>query len=379
MAKIKITQPKYIIPILILPFLALLNFAFTRFQPEEEVTNLQTTVGINSEIPEPMLGQEEEDGKLEAFKKQLIEKRKFSNTNLIGEELEETAKNEVITPEEQRKIDSLQNLIKERKSAYQQKASKPMRKTVPRTKKRRSPSYTATGLENSKKSEKEEFIEQMRIIDSIQFPEKYSHAKTMEEPLPQEAEIEQKVIQKISLGNNGDSGFWNTVKKNNEEKKIVALLDQGIKVYQGSRVRIRLLQDTFVHDYLLKKGKYIYGEVEGFESHRVEINVNSIVVADSIVPVKITLYDNDGIRGIYVPDSQFRQFVSDLGVSASQSGNTMGGGIGQGQAQGQGRTTQQLYQSVSRSINSATRAVSKALRKNKAFLKYNTQVYLINE
>ncbi|WP_431129985.1 conjugative transposon protein TraM [Flagellimonas flava] len=378
MARIDIKRPKYIIPILILPFLALMNFAFARFKPEVEVTNLQTTAGINSEIPEPMLPNEEEDGKLEAFKKQLIEKRKHSNTNLIGEELEETAKSEVITPEEQRKIDSLQNLIQERKDAYQKKSATKKRQTVPRTKKRRSPSYTTTGLERSKKSEKDEFIEQMRIIDSIQFPEKYASSKPKVDPVLQEEQTEQKVIQRISLGNNDDSGFWNTVKKNNAEKKIVALLDEGVKVYEGSRVRIRLLQDTFVHDYLLKKGKYIYGEVEGFESHRVEINVNSIVVADSIVPVKITLYDNDGIRGIYVPDSQFRQFVSDLGISAAQSGNTMGAGIGQGQ-QGQGRTTEQLYRSVSRSINSATRAVSKALRKNKAFLKYNTQVYLINE
>ncbi|WP_431174364.1 hypothetical protein, partial [Flagellimonas flava] len=77
-------------------------------KPEVEVTNLQTTAGIKSEIPEPMLPNVEEDGKLEAFKKQVIEKRKHSNTNLIGEDLEETALSGVITPEELRKIHTLQ-------------------------------------------------------------------------------------------------------------------------------------------------------------------------------------------------------------------------------------------------------------------------------
>ncbi|WP_431130400.1 hypothetical protein, partial [Flagellimonas flava] len=79
-------------------------------------------------------------------------------------------------------IDSLQNLIQERKDAYQKKSATKKMQTVPRTKKRRSRSYTTTGLERSKKSEKDELIEQMRSIDSIQFPEKYASSKPKVQP-----------------------------------------------------------------------------------------------------------------------------------------------------------------------------------------------------
>ncbi|MDE3744036.1 conjugative transposon protein TraM [Maribacter polysaccharolyticus] len=373
MAKIDIKQPKYILPMIVLPFLILFFFVYRMISPDEMANDdLQTTAGINSEIPNPMLEKKEPKNKLEAFRDELLEKRKYSRTMVIGEELEKKTKNEVISPEEQRKIDSLQKVIAERKTSYRSRQPRTSKtKTKAQQTSRSSPYPRETSKQgNKEKSEKEAFIEQMRIIDSIQNPEKYrtaNHADSIQKEVPK--------IQKISLNPNSDADYFNTVKKNMNETHITALLDEGIKVYDGSRVRIRLLQDTFIEDYLLKKGKHLYGQVSGFKSQRVEVKINSIMVADSIVPVKISLYDNDGIRGIYVPDSQFRDFVSDLGVGATQSSSTMGNNIGQGS----GTTSQQLYRSVSRSINSATKAMAKALKKNKAFLKYNTQVYLINE
>tara|TARA_R110000764_G_scaffold122056_2_gene209651 strand:+ start:1541 stop:2656 length:1116 start_codon:yes stop_codon:yes gene_type:complete len=371
MANINFKQPKFIIPIIILPFLVLINLAFAKFAPNEEVDNLQTTAGINSEIPDPMLDSKKEKNKLEAFRDHLLEKRKHSNTKVVGEELEERTRNEVISPEEQRKIDSLQSVIRERRESYAakrtEKAARNRKRTVTPSGSRKTKTKVET---SSEQSEKDAFIAQMRIIDSIQNPDKYQNFA-----LTKKEEDTKEEVQRISLNQNKDSDYFNTVKRKKDETHIMALLDEGVKVYDGSRVRIRLLQDIFINDYLLKKGKYVYGQVSGFESQRVKITINSIMMADSIVPVKISLYDNDGIKGLYVPDSQFRAFVSDLGVNAARSGGTMGNSMGQGEE----RTTQQLYRSVSNSINSATRAISKALKKNKAFLKYNTQVYLINE
>tara|TARA_R110000744_G_scaffold237369_4_gene354833 strand:+ start:37455 stop:38573 length:1119 start_codon:yes stop_codon:yes gene_type:complete len=372
MAKIDFKQPKYILPLIVLPFLAAINFAFSKFVPKDEGKAMTVTAGINSEIPEPMLENKKEKSKLEAFRDDLLEKRKHSNTRVVGEEEDQKVISEVISPEEQRKIDSLQAVIKKRRASYdvrnkeravnrKTKISRPSRKTTT------APKVSAKDLQQA---EKDAFIEQMRIIDSIQNPEKYlamNKANTEINAKPN--------VQKLSLNRSDNNGYFNTVKKNNEDTQIMALLDEGMKVYDGSRVRIRLLQDTFIDDYLLKKGRYVYGEVSGFQSQRVEVRINSIMVADSIVPVKIALYDNDGIRGLYVPDSQFRVFVSELGVGAASDGGTMSSGMGQNSQ----NNTQQLYRTVSNGIRNASRAVSRAISKNKAYLKYNTQVFLINE
>jgi conjugative transposon TraM protein len=121
--------------------------------------------------------------------------------------------------------------------------------------------------------------------------------------------------------------------------------------------------------FLIKKGTYLYAQVTGFTGQRVNLSISSVFQENHILPVRLDIYDNDGMPGLYVPASAFREFSKALGSDASQ-GMTI---------QQQAENNNQLVMSmVQKMFQSTTTAVSKLVRSNKAKLKYNTEVYLID-
>ena len=96
-------------------------------------------------------------------------------------------------------------------------------------------------------------------------------------------------------------------------------------------------------------------------------------MGDKFITVDLSVYDNDGMQGFYVPESAFREFVKNASSSAVQSNINISGGYGQG-VSGEMLALQALQNVYS----SASSALSQNLRKNKATIKYNTIVYLIN-
>ena len=73
-----------------------------------------------------------------------------------------------------------------------------------------------------------------------------------------------------------------------------------------------------------------------------------------------------------MPDSSFRDFTKELG---QQAANDAGSISLEGNSQ---NSSELLYKSISSSFKTSTKAIQKALKNNKAKLKYNTQVYLVN-
>jgi conjugative transposon TraM protein len=170
---------------------------------------------------------------------------------------------------------------------------------------------------------------------------------------------------------NPNTAYFNTVKNEGQEEFIKAILDEGLKVRQGGRIRIRLLDDIYVSDYEIEKGSYLYGIVSGFSAQRVEITISSLLYGNQIIPVDLSIYDNDGLYGLYVPGSQFRDFTKELASNAAtgQSINL---------DNSPENTNQMIFSTLEKMAQTTTRAVSKSARQNKAKLKYNTVVYLID-
>ena len=113
----------------------------------------------------------------------------------------------------------------------------------------------------------------------------------------------------------------------------------------------------------------------GFSSQRVKATITSILAGDKFIKVKLSVFDNDGMEGFYVPESSFRDFVKDAGSNVVQQDINIesDGGYGSG-ISGEAIALQALQNMY----NSATSALSSNIRKNKAKIKYNTIVYLIN-
>ena len=186
---------------------------------------------------------------------------------------------------------------------------------------------------------------------------------------PAEDDKASEVVKKVKTS----SDYFNTLAKDAREPKLIqAIIDEDIKAVDGSRVRLRLLDDIEINESVVKRGTYLYAPVCGFSSGRVKGNISSILVDDELVKVSLSLYDTDGMEGLYVPNSQFRETSKDVAsgaMSGSMSMNT--GTYGNSLAQWGMQAVNNAYQKTSN-------AISKAIKKNKVKLKYGTFVYLVN-
>lgn len=359
MKKINLNQPKYVIPLFVLPFLFLMYYIFTRNdapQIEQTASIEAKRDGINSSLPSAE--EQEKVSRLQAYKDALFGVSDSSNINI-----------EIKTPKEKRKLDSIKNNFKiqsDRRAQLSQEAEASRQRLIELTKEKpkRTPKPTQKTASVKTTNEMDDFKLQMRYLDSMQHPEKYLPLT----PITEDTEIAYKIERNSARQN----AHFNTIKADRDQTMITAILDEGIKAWEGSRVRVRLLEPIFVDGKLLEKGQYLYGICSGFDQQRILINIESVVIQDEIYPLNIVVHDNDGIQGVYIPNSQFRTFAKELGQNSVQGG---GGQFGTG-TRDQG--SRMLYQSITQAYNSATRAVQQAFRKNKAKLKYNTEVYLVN-
>ena len=171
-----------------------------------------------------------------------------------------------------------------------------------------------------------------------------------------------------------DSESFNTLSENAPASNIItAIIDEEIKVQDGSRVRLRLLDDIGIGGVQLSKGSYLYATMGNFGKQRVKGTVSSVLVGDEILKIRLSIYDvTDGQEGLYVPQSQFRETAKDIGSSAMQGSLSISNGT-------PGNSfSQWANQGVQNAVQRTTNAISKAIKKNHVRLKYGTHVYLVN-
>ena len=169
------------------------------------------------------------------------------------------------------------------------------------------------------------------------------------------------------------SDYFHTVSENDPQPDIIkAVIDENVKAVDGSRVRLRLLDDIQIGSLTMPKGSYLYAEMNGFSGQRVKGTVKSLLLYDEIVRVSLSLYDTDGLEGLYVPKSTFNETAKDVASGALGSNMTINqGSYGNSLSQWGMQAIQNAYQRT-------TSAVGKAIRRNSATLKYGTFVYLVN-
>jgi conjugative transposon TraM protein len=180
-----------------------------------------------------------------------------------------------------------------------------------------------------------------------------------------------KIIE-VSKTENDNSRYFNTVGLSKNNSFIKAILDEGLKVYDGSRVRIRLLDDIQFEGRTLEKGTYLYGIISGFKTQRVLLTITNIAYNNEILNVKLDVFDQDGMKGLYIPESLFRE------IAKEASAQTVGGQNLQFSDNNALNATQMAYTAAQDIYKTTTRAMSDAIRKRKAVLKYNTQIFLVN-
>ena len=171
------------------------------------------------------------------------------------------------------------------------------------------------------------------------------------------------------------SDYFNTLCDNDPEPSLIkAIIDENVKVVDGSRVRLRLLDDIEINEVMVPKGTYIYAIIGGLGSQRVKGTIKSIMIDDDIVKVNLSLYDTDGLEGLYVPNSNFRDTSKDVASGAMSNTSTLTSNNGNNGTS----LTQWGTQAITNAVQKTSNAIGKAVKKKSVKLKYGTHVYLIN-
>jgi len=85
-----------------------------------------------------------------------------------------------------------------------------------------------------------------------------------------------------------------------EQNTIEAVVHQTQTLVNGAVVKMRLLNDIYLNGSLVPKGNFVFGIAE-LNDERLEININSVRNNNSLFPVKLEVFDMDGLPGIYIP------------------------------------------------------------------------------
>ena len=384
--KINWKQPKYMIPLIIyFPLLFVGYFVIDLFHTEkaEIPDGLATTEYLNPDLPEAKM---KGDGIGNKYESMLKSYGKIDDYSAVGniERNEEDTREEYeskYTDEEREQLEAQEAAkLAEMQRQLQESAQKGQEIAQGG-----SPSEEDR-IARSKQREQEAMDELNRAIAQARLQAQQSMmpaATDTADAGQREGKVEasdkkktdddepQEVVKKVKV----TSDYFNTLCDNDKETSLIkAIIDENIKAVDGSRVRLRLLDDIEINDIVVPKGSYLYATMSGFGSQRVKGNVQSIMVDDDIIKVSLALYDTDGLEGLYVPSSQFRETTKDVGSGAlsntsslTNSSTTSGNSLATWGAQ-----------TITNAVQKTSNAISKAIKKNNAKLKYGTFVYLIN-
>ena len=102
---------------------------------------------------------------------------------------------------------------------------------------------------------------------------------------------------------NQASGFFSTEIYDNDTKDdnaIEAVVHSNQTIVNGAIIKFRLETDIYVNGWLISRGGFVNG-FASLNNERLEVEINSIRNGNSIFPVKLAVYDMDGLPGIYIP------------------------------------------------------------------------------
>lgn len=385
--KINWKQPKYMIPLIIyFPLLFVGYFVIDLFHTEkaEIPDGLATTEYLNPDLPEAKMKGDGIGNKYESMLKSYGKIDDYSALGNIERNEEETREEyeskytdeerEQLEAQEAAKLAEMQRQLQESAQKGQEIAqggSPSEEDRIARSKQR----------EQEAMDELNRAIAQARLqaqqsmipaaTDTADAGQREGKVEASDKKKTDDDEEPQEVVKKVKV----TSDYFNTLCDNDKETSLIkAIIDENIKAVDGSRVRLRLLDDIEINDIVVPKGSYLYATMSGFGSQRVKGNVQSIMVDDDIIKVSLALYDTDGLEGLYVPSSQFRETTKDVGSGAlsntsslTNSSTTSGNSLATWGAQ-----------TITNAVQKTSNAISKDIKKNNAKLKYGTFVYLIN-
>ncbi len=164
-----------------------------------------------------------------------------------------------------------------------------------------------------------------------------------------------------AVGKAGDGHARNTVR---------ACVHGDQTVTGGQSVRLRLLEPMRAGRHILPKNSLLTGEGR-IQGERLNVNVVRVEYDGVIIPVELTVHDNDGQEGIFIPGSMETNAVKE---AAANLGQNLGTGIS---ITNQSAKDQLLSELGRGAIQGVSQYISRKMREEKVHLKagYTLMLY----
>ena len=388
MKKINFKQKKYVLPLLALPFLLLFGYVGSEFTKEDKPKDKPKELSLSlGETKDSIMNKNDA---YDAFFK------KDDNRTMLGglgkEKDSLLSYDDQLSLAQKRKIDSMK-AVSSRQNQYQSKGNPssyydPKQHNEDKDYKRSAEiirmlneksygnqenKYADTPKEKiqSAQADPVKYLkQQMLVMDSLEKardPDYQSKLAAEQRLKANKEKMEEFLNSTFNVSKSGISKVFNAFYKENENSFIKAVIDENNKGFLGSRIRFRLLEDIFVSNRKISKGSILYGQISGFSMQRVDLKIISVFTNGEIFPVNLSIYDVDGMKGLYVPQSVFRDMIREMGSNSVQGTQMDMGGQG-------------FFTSIgSKLFTSTSKSIANLIKTNKAKLKYNSYVFLIDE
>ncbi|AZI55183.1 conjugative transposon protein TraM [Epilithonimonas vandammei] len=401
MKKLNLKQPKYILPLIALPFVLMIGYFFNQFSDgmSKDKSQLAKSKDISTDFGN-ISERSDIKGKADAYA-DFFDKKTDGRTMIDGfgdekdslqsfdDNLSDRQKRYVDSLNYAREKEKLNNLSRQsRQQSYynamdgkqsrqredeQYERSMKMLKMLNgdnvNPKKSGSSDVKNNEVSDWKQQQMSLMREQMMLMDSIEKannPELKEQAKALERMKKNDKEVDFFLNSTLKVTKASKSADFNSIYKQKESSFIKAVIDENTKGFLGSRIRIRLLEDVYVGNAKITKGTPLYALISGFSLQRVNLHIVSVMHQNEILPINLNIYDIDGMEGLYVPSSAFREMTRTMGQNIVQGQN-----LSSGSTDFFTNTISSIYQSTSKTI-------ADIIRTNKAKIKYNSFVYLID-
>ena len=389
--KIDFKQKKYVLPLLALPFLLLFFYVGVQFT-KEHTSEKDQPKELSLSLGETQDSIMTKNDAYDAFFK-----KEDNRTMLGGLDKEEDSLynyDDQLSLDQKRKIDSLKS-VTARQNKYREKgnpssyynpnlsqredkdfkrSSEIIRMLNDKSYGKQENAYEPESQKSLSKNENPDPVKylkhQMLVMDSLEKardPDYQSKLATEQKLKASKEKMQEFLNSTFNVSKSGINNGFNAIYKVKENSFIKAVIDENNKGLLGSRIRFRLLEDIFVSNRKISKGSILFGQISGFSMQRVEITIVSVFTKGEIFPVNLSIYDLDGMKGLYVPQSVFRDMIREMGSNSIQGTQMDMGGQG-------------FFTSLgSKLFTSTSKSIANLIKTNKAKLKYNSYVFLIDE
>jgi conjugative transposon TraM protein len=376
---LKKNKALFILPLALLPFVILIFYVLgggENAQEEKESRKSTTAEGANYLLPEAEKSIEIFD-KLEAYQQQGMNSEianqnswRKDSTGSVNQDAKDSTTIELsLLAQQNRQLpDNLLAHIKQKEKEVRKELDEPQQSAEVRKDAKRNTAYKSKPKANSPNPKPvvhttgideldkvfDENIELNRQNDSLKF--------YLEQSKKQLGQFKLKQKTSFSLDKKSVSGFTNS-----EEKStlIKAEIYETTTVLDGNRVKLRLLEDTWVNEKKVPQNSFIYGICK-IKNERLHIEISQLPVGNNFLPVNLVIYDLDGMPGLYVPDNATRNITQEVGSSTNTSSML-------------GVTNNPLTYAGIRAADRTAQTILRRTRLKKVTVKKNTLVYIINQ